>query len=257
MSKPVSNHHPISRRQSNKMASEMKATRIDHCDMVEIVTNARYHYLTLKNQRKYVKQTVSELEEKMKDLEKQLEIAKSDVCQINKELKTQRITAVLLKKLCNHEEVHVLKGENEEVIDLVDSGSDEENLSGTNEFSRSDAIVAAVKNSTTITPVKQGTKRGLQSKRNELTFDDHDDLLNQKQPRKRNELTFDDHDDLLNRKQPRKQNELTFDDHDDLLNRKQLRHDDSDGEESDGEEFYDIRVGPNNNKSSSLKSGEW
>ena len=241
MSKPVSNHHPISRRQSNKMASEMKATRINHCDMVEIVTNARYHYLSLKNQRKYVKQTVSELEEKMKDLEKQLEIAKSDVCQINKELKTQRITAVLLKKLCNHEEVHVLKGENEEVIDLVDSGSDEENLrenlSGTNEFSRSDVIVAAVKNSTTITPVKQGTKRGLQSKRNELMFDDHDDLLNRKQPRKRNELMFDDHDDLLNRKQP--------------------RHDDSDGEESDGEEFYDIRVGPNNNKSSSLKSGEW
>ena len=49
----------------------------------------------------------------------------------------------------------------------------------------------------------------------------------------------------------------SVDDSGDLLNRKQPRHDDSDGEESDGEEFYDIRVGPNNNKSSSLKSGEW
>ena len=162
------------------MASDNKAMCINHSEMIQCVTNARFQYLSLKSQIKYGKKTVSDLEEQIKDLKRQLKDAKHDVRQTINDLNSQRTIVEVLKNLCNHEDVHVLKGEIDGIIDLVDSG-DEDNPIGTNEFSGSDAIGATVMNSTTITPVKQGATRNLQLKRKEPS-NNHDDLLYRKSP---------------------------------------------------------------------------
>ena len=146
------------------MSRDSKSMCINHCEMVKVATSAKSYYYS---QFKHATDTVSELK-------KQLKSARQELHEISEELKCQGTIVDVLEKLCNHEGVHVLKGENEEVVDLVNSDEDHDPMS-TNELNGSYTFVASAKKSNTITPVKGGV-----SKRMRPSVDDSGDLLNLK-----------------------------------------------------------------------------
>lgn len=139
---------------------------VDHCEMVKVATSAKSHYYSLETQFKHATDTVSELK-------KQLKSARQELHEISEELKCQGTIVDVLEKLCKHEGVHVLKGE-DEVVDLANSDEDH-NPMVTNELNGSYTFGASAKKSNTITPVKEGV-----SKRMRPSVDDSGDLLNLK-----------------------------------------------------------------------------
>jgi len=138
----------------NKMATDSNSMCIDHCAMVRCATNAKAHYYLLKSQVKNSKKRVS-------DLEEELDKAKDELEQLSNELKSQTTIVDVLVNLCNHDEVRVLKSEDggvlcdteNEVIDVDALPSDDDNRSSRTDFKFADATV---KESTLITPVKEG-----------------------------------------------------------------------------------------------------
>jgi len=138
----------------NKMATDSNSMCIDHCAMVRCATNAKVHYYLLKSQVKNSKKRVS-------DLEEELDKAKDELEQLSNELKSQTTIVDVLVNLCNHDEVRVLKSEDggvlcdteNEVIDVDALPSDDDNRSSRTDFKFADATV---KESTLITPVKEG-----------------------------------------------------------------------------------------------------
>ena len=138
----------------NKMATDSNSMCIDHCTMVRCATNAKAHYYLLKSQVKNSKKRVS-------DLEEELDKAKDELEQLSNELKSQTTIVDVLVNLCNHDEVRVLKSEDggvlcdteNEVIDVDALPSDDDNRSSRTDFKFADATV---KESTLITPVKEG-----------------------------------------------------------------------------------------------------
>jgi hypothetical protein len=101
------------------MAHASNTMSIDHCVMVQCAMNAKLHYFMLKSQMKKKRKHVV-------DLEQELSKAKDDLEQTCMELLSQKTTLCVLQKLCNHEDVTVLKGEDnmkKAVIDLC-SGDD-------------------------------------------------------------------------------------------------------------------------------------
>ena len=126
---------------------------IDHCVMVKCATNAKHHYYMLKSQMENKRKHVVDLEQELRE-------AKDDLEQICIELQSQKTTICVLQKLCNHEDVTVLKGEDgmkKDVIDLC-SGDDV-----WNDMDESEAIGYAngandKEESNHVTPVK-GRKR--------------------------------------------------------------------------------------------------
>lgn len=115
---------------------------------------AKAHYYLLKSQVKNSKKRVS-------DLEEELDKAKDELEQLSNELKSQTTIVDVLVNLCNHDEVRVLKSEDggvlcdteNEVIDVDALPSDDDNRSSRTDFKFADATV---KESTLITPVKEG-----------------------------------------------------------------------------------------------------
>lgn len=148
------------------MSRDSKSMCVDHCEMVKVAKSAKSYYYSLETQLKHATDTVSELK-------KQLKSARKELHEISEELKCQGIIVDVLEKLCNHEGVHVLKGE-DEVVDLANSDEDH-NPMGTNELNVSYTFGASAEKSNTITPVKEGV-----SKRMRQSVDGSDDLLNLK-----------------------------------------------------------------------------
>ena len=148
------------------MSRDNKSMCVDHCEMVKVATSAKSHYYSLETQFKHATDTVSELK-------KQLKSARQELHEISEELKCQGTIVDVLEKLCKHEGVHVLKGE-DEVVDLANSDEDH-NPMVTNELNGSYTFGASAKKSNTITPVKEGV-----SKRMRPSVDDSGDLLNLK-----------------------------------------------------------------------------
>lgn len=93
----------------NKMATDSNSMCIDHCAMVRCATNAKAHYYLLKSQVKNSKKRVS-------DLEEELDKAKDELEQLSNELKSQTTIVDVLVNLCNHDEVRVLKSEDDGVL---------------------------------------------------------------------------------------------------------------------------------------------
>jgi len=137
---------------------DCKKMSIDHCVMVMCATNAKHHYYMLKSQMENKRKHVVDLEQELRE-------AKDDLEQICMELQSQKTTLCVLQKLCNHEDVTVLKGEHgmkKDVIDLC-SGDDVWNDMDEFEVIGSDANGAndnkdSKKESNHVTPVK-GRKR--------------------------------------------------------------------------------------------------
>ena len=133
---------------------DSKKMSIDHCVMVKCATNAKHHYYMLKSQMENKRKHVVDLEQELRE-------AKDDLEQICMELQSQKTTLCVLQKLCNHEDVTVLKGEDgmkKDVIDLC-SGDDVWNDKDEFEVIGSDANGANDKEeSNHVTPVK-GRKR--------------------------------------------------------------------------------------------------
>jgi hypothetical protein len=134
-------------------SDDSKKMNIDHCVMVKCATNAMHHYYMLKSQMENKRKHVVDLEQELRE-------AKDDLEQICIELQSQKTTICVLQKLCNHEDVTVLKGEDgmkKDVIDLC-SGDDV-----WNDMDESEAIGYAngandKEESNHVTPVK-GRKR--------------------------------------------------------------------------------------------------